>query len=188
MSGTTAQHGDAGSANAAAIIPPIPPVPDVASFSPTAGAIGMTVTIEGFFFINVIGVKFGDTNAQTFDVVSEQKITAVVPPGAHTGPISVVTFRGIGTSQASFVVVTARPHIDSITPDAAPPGTKLEIAGTQLLGATSVQFGGLSVPFKAISERQINVKVPAVPPGQLTIVVYNALGFSNPYPFTITAS
>jgi IPT/TIG domain len=186
MSGTTAQHGDAGSASAAGIIPPINLVPVVTSFNPPAGPVGAMVTISGFFFTKATGVQFDGVNAKTFTVVSDQQIMAVVPPGAHTGPISVIKSSGVGTSQKPFVVVTAAPHIDSITPDAAPPGTKVEIIGTQLLGATSVELGGLSVPFNAVKERQINVNIPALPPATVNVVVTNALGSSNAYPLTIT--
>jgi large repetitive protein len=183
---TTSQGGNA-SASPSTVIPPIKLVPVVESFDPASGAAGATVVIRGFFFSKATGVQFDGTSAK-FTINSDQQITATVPKGAGTGPITVLSPSGSGMSSQRFVVVTAPPRIGSITPDAAPPGTKVMITGTQLLGATAVQFGGLSVPFNPIEEHQINVKVPAVPPGLVTVVVTNPLGFSNAYPFTVTAS
>ncbi len=77
--------------------------PTLTSFSPGSGAVGSSVTINGTGFTTAANVLFNGTNA-TFTVNSSTKITATVPTGATTGPISVITGGGIVTSSSSFTV------------------------------------------------------------------------------------
>lgn len=69
--------------------------PTIASFSPTSGAIGTSVTINGTNFTGATVVTFNAVNAN-FNVESATQITAMVPPGATTGPIVVATPGGHG--------------------------------------------------------------------------------------------
>jgi hypothetical protein len=78
--------------------------PCIASFTPTSGAAGTSVTIAGFGFTGATAVTFGGTAATTFTVDSNTQITATVPAGAVTGPIGVTTAAGTGTSTANFTV------------------------------------------------------------------------------------
>src|SRR5207249_2675019 len=85
----------------------IPPVPTVASFTPTAGPGGATVTISGADFTGATAVTFGGANAASFTVNSATQITAVAPNHVPIGPITVTTLGGTGTSAASFAVTVA---------------------------------------------------------------------------------
>lgn len=90
--------------------PPPPPNPETAplidTFSPTSGKVGTQVTI--------IGSNFGDTTAVAFnglaaspdarDVQSGTWVTATVPSGAKTGPITITTPSGSATSTQNFRV------------------------------------------------------------------------------------
>lgn len=60
-------------------------VPAIISVLPSGAAVGATVAIEGQFFTGtagVTGVKFGATNATSYNVLSDGTILAVVPAGA----------------------------------------------------------------------------------------------------------
>lgn len=81
--------------------------PTITSFSPASGPVGTTVTIEGTNFTGVTSVAFGGVSAASFTVGSSTRITAVVPPGATTGPISVTNANGTGTSATDFTVTGA---------------------------------------------------------------------------------
>lgn len=63
------------------------------------------MTITGANFQTASGVAFNGTLATTFTVVSTTSITATVPAGATSGPISVISPFGTGTSAASFTVI-----------------------------------------------------------------------------------
>jgi hypothetical protein len=84
-------------------VPPPPPAPTISSFTPTSGPAGTKVTITGTGFTGTTQVAFGGTSA-SFTVVSNTSLTATVPTGARTGPISVTSPGGTATSSRSFRV------------------------------------------------------------------------------------
>jgi hypothetical protein len=80
--------------------------PTVTSFSPGSGPVGTSVTVNGTNFTGVTAVKFNGTAATSYTVNSDTQITASVPSGATSGPISVTTGAGTTTSSSSFTVTT----------------------------------------------------------------------------------
>jgi hypothetical protein len=79
--------------------------PTVDSFSPTNGVVGTAVTVTGTNFTGATATKFNGTSA-SFSVTDAQHIATTVPTGATTGPISVTTPNGTGTSATNFTVTT----------------------------------------------------------------------------------
>lgn len=66
--------------------------PTATSVNPASAAAGATVTITGTGFIGATSVKFGGTEATSFQITGETTITAVVPTGATgSAPITVTT-------------------------------------------------------------------------------------------------
>lgn len=86
---------------------PAPPAaaPTIGSFSPTSGAVGVTVTITGTNLDGATAVRFNGASA-SFSGVSGTQVQATVPAGASSGPISVTTPGGTATSTASFTVTS----------------------------------------------------------------------------------
>ncbi len=80
------------------------PPPTIASFSPTSGPVGSSVTITGTNFSEAHSVSFGGVPA-AFTSSSATQITATVPV-ASTGPVSVTTPDGTAVSSSSFEVTT----------------------------------------------------------------------------------
>ena len=78
--------------------------PLVAAFAPEAGEVGATVVLTGVNFTGAAAVSFGGTPAP-FTVDSPTQITAVVPPGARSGPIAVSTPAGEGQTPGPFTVL-----------------------------------------------------------------------------------
>jgi DNA/RNA endonuclease G (NUC1) len=81
------------------------PAPDIASFAPTAGTTGTPVILTGTNFSSVSSVSFNGVSAD-FTVNSTTQITANVPAGATTGPLSVTSPGGTATSAGSFTITT----------------------------------------------------------------------------------
>jgi len=136
--------------------------PAVSGFSPTSGSPGTSVTVSGSGFTGASSVTFNGT-ASTFSVNSDSQVTATVPAGATSGPIAVTTAAGTGTSSGSFTVTAAAaaPTITSISPTSGPVGTVVAITGSNLTGATSVKFGGVSASFTIASATRIDATVPS---------------------------
>jgi uncharacterized repeat protein (TIGR01451 family) len=77
--------------------------PVITNFTPTHGLPGSTVTINGLNFLGATALSFGGLNS-SFSVTNNGKITATVPNGAQTGPITVVAPAGTNTSAESFAL------------------------------------------------------------------------------------
>ena len=80
------------------------PPPAISTITPSSGAIGSTVVINGTDFTGATTLSFNGTNATNFVVDSPTQITATVPVGTTTGPITVTTPNGTGTSATNFTV------------------------------------------------------------------------------------
>jgi len=89
------------------------PVPGITNFSPASGNVGSSVVIKGTNFAGASVVWFNGTNA-TFTLDSTNQITAIVPAGAITGPVSVIAPGGLATSAENFTVLEERPDIQSL--------------------------------------------------------------------------
>lgn len=132
---------------------------EITSFTPTSGLVGEVVKITGTGFTGATTVKFGGTSAALFTVDSDTQITATVPSGASTGPVSVTTPNGTATSTTNFVVGTFT--ITSFTPTSGEVGDAVKITGTGFTGATDVRFGGIAATtFTVDSDTQITATVP----------------------------
>jgi hypothetical protein len=127
--------------------------PSVANLAPTAGQSGTSVTITGSAFTGATSVSFGDLPA-SFTVDSYGQISAQVPAGATTGPVTVTTKWGSGTSSSSFAIAPTFNVLDygangndsSCTPTSTAPSCDnttafaAAIAAAQNAGAGSIVF------------------------------------------------
>ncbi|HRS38657.1 MAG TPA: hypothetical protein P5292_05705, partial [Bacteroidia bacterium] len=77
----------------------------VASFTPTSGSVGSSVTISGSGFTGATDVSFNGTSA-SFTVDNDGQITVTVPVGATSGPITVSVGSCSGVSAANFNINT----------------------------------------------------------------------------------
>ena len=95
----TTPGGTATSSNAFTVTPG----PTISTFSPTSGSVGKSIRVNGTNFTGATSVRFNGVSA-SFTVDSSTQITAIVPAGASTGKISVVTPSGTATSTGNFTV------------------------------------------------------------------------------------
>jgi len=122
--------------------------PMIFGFSPGSGKVGATVTVSGANFTgdNAITDVTLDGSEVNFFVTSTSSLTFKVPTGATSGPISVTNAQGTDTSTSDFIVDAAKgaPTISKFSPTAAPADgtTSISISGTNLTGATAVDFNG----------------------------------------------
>lgn len=86
------------------------PATAIAGFSPDSGSASTTVTITGTNLAGATAVRFNGVSA-TFTQISSSQLSAVVPSGVTSGPISVIAAGGLATSSANFNAIgtTATP-------------------------------------------------------------------------------
>ena len=84
--------------------PAVSAQPVLGAAAPSRGPVGASVAITGNGLSSASAVRFGGTAAPTFTVESDERITAVVPSGAKTGPIAVDTDDGTVKSTEPFAV------------------------------------------------------------------------------------
>ena len=95
------------------------------SFAPTEGFTGTHVVITGKTLAGTTSVKFGGASA--LFTRTGNTITATVPAGAVTGPISVTNAGGPSTTAGSF---TVDPKITSLAPLSAAVGGTVTLTGS----------------------------------------------------------
>jgi subtilisin-like proprotein convertase family protein len=134
--------------------------PTLASFAPATGAPGTSVVLTGTNLTGTTAVSFAGTAAASFTVNSPTQITAVVPAGAASGPITVIGPNGNASTATSFQTTPA-PTVTSASPASGKVGTAVTITGTSLTGATQLTFGGTpAVGFQVTSPTTITATVP----------------------------
>jgi hypothetical protein len=79
------------------------PMPVIASFTPSSGAVGATVTITGSNLTGATEVAFNLIDASITSNTDTQ-ITTTVPLGQDSGPITVTTPGGTGSSSTIFTL------------------------------------------------------------------------------------
>ncbi|AKD02775.1 hypothetical protein PKOR_06120 [Pontibacter korlensis] len=146
--------------------------PVVTSITPAEGSkVGGSITITGKYFDDLQTVQFNGVAATSFtgtladagtdaDGVALKSFSMAVPAGAVTGPITLTTLSGTGSS-ASYSII---PEITDFTPKTGPFGTEVTITGMSLTDA-SVTFAGkdgarVTAAVTSNSNTEVKVTVP----------------------------
>lgn len=131
--------------------------PIVSSASPRRGAPagGTVVRVVGQHFDPASSVLFGSTPAAGVTFVSSTVLDAIAPPGNGTVGLTVTrSDGGTATLPAAYTYREPVVRIDTFSPRAAAGGS-VAIGGDGFTGASVVTFGGVSVPFRVISDAMI---------------------------------
>lgn len=179
------------------------PAPIIYGFWLSGGTDGDVITIDGVNFTGASGVKFGDTVAASYTVLSPTRIQAVVGSG-KTGAVSVIGPGGVG-SRSKFIYYApgaGRPNppiITSFTPTEGPDGTVITINGLNFQGAdwytTAVRIGDappVTSIIQSMTPTQLKVKVNGGNTGRITVytpagVTTSTMSFTYFPPPTISA-
>jgi hypothetical protein len=154
------------------------PVPSISSFSPLSGPPGTPVVIDETpnasnlwgmepLLRRVTRVQFNGSDAKFgYNLF---RFTAVVPPDATSGPIALTTPEGSSSSSNNFVVVS-HARVTGFTPDHGPPGTVVELLGSNLDQVVSafIGLGPLAFPMTRLGGTTFMVPTNALS-GPVTI-------------------
>lgn len=179
------------------------PPSTISGFTPLSGAPDTSVTISGTSLTGAAAVKFNGL-AATFSVNNATSITATVPPGATSGPITVATPLNDATSAAAFQVA---PRIAGLLPGSGAVGTVVTITGANFLTTNNtVKFGagylrnldspdGITLQFTVPDGLDLCAPdavgvcpgaYPPVTPGSYVFAVVSGTQTSNSVTFTVT--
>jgi len=129
--------------------------PTITSFTPTFGS---PVTITGTNLLGATGVSFNGAAGTITGTPTATSLTATPPSLGTSGKITVTTPGG--TSAASTAIYYFPAGVIT-APASAAVGATITITGTNLLGATKVNFGGVSAtPATTATLTSLTVKVP----------------------------
>lgn len=180
----------AGTSTAGPMFTYVVPAPTITDVTPSEGPMGggTVVTVSGTSLGSTTELLFGDVPTQ-FSVIDDDTLVAAAPASAAgAGVVDVVAQNPSGASphsDADRFEYRAAPVVESLSPNAGPTAgaTPLSIHGHDLRGATSVDFGGVAVPFSMVDDTTITVRSPGGS-GPVDVTVTTAGGTSNPLSFT----
>lgn len=137
----------------------------ISGFTPSFGAPGTTVTINGIGLGTATEVKFGNSSAVAPVVLSATQIQAAVPADGLTGAISVKVTAGTIPGG----VFTVAPRVDSFSPALGNVGASIQVNGANFIsgaGQTVVRFGGVAAT--TVNVTAASVLFATVPSGAVT--------------------
>lgn len=150
------------------------------SLEPTerTGNVGASVGMFGQGFSSASVVKFGGVASTKVTLSGTTYLTAFVPVGAHTGPVTVTTGTTTLTSLQTYKV---KPKISSFSPSSGTAGTLVTINGTGLIQASAAKFGTVkATTFTVKSDSQLTAVVPSgLAAGAVTISIITPGGTAN---------
>lgn len=157
--------------------------PEITRFSPAQGIAGTAVTIEGAGLTSATAVQFGGVEA-AFSILADL-LTAIVPPNAKTGPITVVTANGTVASAENFTVLTQEaPSIASFSPMEGEFGTSVQIQGNHLSNVTSVKFNGVETSFSLVTGSLVATVPASASTGLISVTTAGGTAVSSA-PFAV---
>jgi hypothetical protein len=162
------------------------PPPTVDGLSPAAGpeAGGALIVITGTNLTNTFEVDFGGISVP-FAVMDDNDVLAESPAGTGTADVTVSTDGGTSaTSGADVFTFVPAPVVSGLSPSTGPVegGTSVTIAGTDLAGATEVDFGGVAADFTANPDGSLTAVAPAGVAGTVDVTVTTDGGTSETGP------
>jgi uncharacterized repeat protein (TIGR03803 family) len=123
-----------------------------------SGKEGVKIGMLGQGFDSSSVVKFEGVAAKTIAVTGSAYISATVPAGALTGPVTVTSGATTLTSPQTFKVL---PTITGFTPSSGTVGTPVTVTGTGLTQGTKLTFGDVKVTsFTVNNDTQVTADVP----------------------------
>ncbi len=185
----TSTQGSAGPSSAVAaffVVHAPLPTPTVTGVSPSGGPLagGTSVTVTGTSFTGATAVDFGATAGTGVVVNGGGTSLTVTAPAKSAGTVNVTVTTPSGTSATSSAddfTYFAVPTVTGVSPNTGPNtgGTTVTVTGTNLTGATAVDFGfNPATNVVLTSPTSLTVSAPAGAPGVVDVTVTTPGGTS----------
>jgi YD repeat-containing protein len=158
----------------------------IIGFTPRSGPVGTSVTIVGAGFSATAAQNTVTFNGMPATVVTAttNRLVAVVPAGATTGPIRVTSPAGSAVSATPFTVgLNGAPSISGFTPSIGTAGSAVAITGVNfepVPGADKAAFNGhLGTVSSATATTLQTVVPPSATSGRVTVTTPNGRATST---------
>lgn len=119
-----------------------PQVPIMSEFNPPSGQVGDTIRINGQNFATISGIRFSGVTAENYTILHDSAMDVEIPPDAKSGLVRARNDKGVGTSNAPFIVVY-QPEITSFGPEIATVGMEVQVRGENFDEVDAVLFNGV---------------------------------------------
>jgi hypothetical protein len=133
--------------------------PVLQSFSPAAGYTGSEVLLNGTNMQEVREVRFGGVSADTFFIISNTQVRAIVGKGA-SGEVTVGGSAWDSSKLGGFTFFPA-PDITGINSLKVPPGGEIILTGSYLNPLQVLTVGGIEVAPTSATPNTISFQAPA---------------------------
>ena len=184
---TIPASGNSGSGSSGTSTPSTSGLPVIDGLSSAGGSAtgGDAVTLFGTGFSSVTSVMFGAVAASSYQINSDNSITAIAP--AQTPGTVAVTLltpngssRAAGSNQFTFTSPSALPIVNgvSLSANSTGAGSFASVLGSNFVGVTGVSIGGQPAVFITKSPTAILALVPGGISGTASVVVTNGAGAS----------
>lgn len=145
--------------------------PQIAGYNPYKAAVGTTISVTGNNLKGTTALYFNNVPAQSFTVTSEWAMKVVVPVGATTGKLKVVTPKGSYTTSSDFVVDGSGGNgggggggtlnIATFTPWKGLPGEVVTFQGSGFTQGMTLHFNGkLADALQVIDSGNLKCTIP----------------------------
>ena len=139
-------------------------------FFPPRGDAGITVEIRGKNFLTTDQIFVGNLPMR-ITAVGPRRITAVVPRGAISGPISIKRSGAVAAvSRRIFIISLPQPVIAAFAPTRGAPGTVVRITGSNFDTTDTVKLGGRALAVRSRAPSHIDVVIGANRAGPFVIM------------------
>ncbi len=156
-------------------------LPRIIRFTPASGPVGTAVSLEGGGFSGVTDVRFGNLHA-AFTTTSPLRIDTLVPSGASSGPLVVVTTSGTFTTTTDFTLPAS---VSALAPANGKRGDLITVDGQNLRGATRVTLNGIDTAFSIVSASRLTFPVPPLATSGRVVVTTPSGDATSPGTLTV---
>ena len=153
--------------------------PQITSISPLKTKPGAALVVQGKNLTDGILSINGLAPDKSLTTITDTEIRTVVPATATSGLVRVTVFESLVATSTDSLKIFQPPFITHLQAQDGIAGDKLIVEGRNFRELTTVSIGNVSVPFRLLSETQLEATVPALPSSGAVTVSASGIGGST---------
>ncbi len=150
--------------------------PQITSISTKKAKPGTELVIQGVNLLDGIVRINGSPTDRGQTTIKDTEIRTIIPTGATSGLVTVTVFEKLVATSTDSLQIVLQPIIATLSAREGIAGDKIVLTGFNLRDISGLSFGNQPLPFRVISDTQLEITIPALTtPGPVTISV-NSVG------------